>query len=97
MTKVTFKNEPKITGLASVGNSHGAKVKVGGKRCGTILRSSWHNAGHQVQIAIKSDDRSGFRWVMPKHTESSLSAMKEWVKANFDKLVAGHELHFFDD
>ncbi len=95
--KPTFKNEPKHTGLYAVGNRAGAAIKIGGKTCGSIGGSSPHR-GHFVQIAIKdSAERIEWRWIMPKTEFRNLPDAKEWVKANFDAIVAGRELHFFEE
>ena len=97
--KPTFKNEPKHTGLYAVGNRAGAAIKIGGKRCGNIGGSSpWR--GHFVQIAVKaapSESSPGWKWLMQKDEFSNLPEAKAWVKANFDAIVAGRELHFFEE
>lgn len=94
--KLTFKNEPKETGLRAVGNTAGAAVKVGGKRCGTIMGAGW-KGGHRVQIAVKSDERIGWSWVMPSHEDDDLRRMKDWVRDNFSRIIGDNQLHFFED
>lgn len=97
--KPTFKNDPKYTGLMAVGNRPGATIKVRGKKVGYIGGASYSANGmtHSVQIAVKSDNRCGWAWLMPKNRFSRLDDAKDFVREKFAGIVAGHELHFFED
>ncbi len=94
--KPTFKNHPKETGLRAIGRRAGADVKVGGKRCGTILGAGW-GGGHRAQIAVKSNERIGWSWVSVGHEDHDIKRMKEWVRENFAAIVGDRELYFFED
>ena len=98
--KPTFKNEPKYGGLMGIGNRPGAKIKVNGKHVGTILGASANIADfkHRVQIAVKDDaERIGWRWIMIKPKFTTRDAAKEWLRENFADIVAGYDLHSFED
>lgn len=100
MAKLTFKNEPKYTGLMAVGNRAGSEIKLGGRRVGSILGASFSvsNFRHRVQIAVKDEtQKCGWVWVMPKETFATRDEAKEWLRQNFDAVVSGRELHFFED
>ena len=98
--KPTFKNEPRYTGLYAVGNRSGAEIKVGGRRVGSIMPAGQGSGfQHGIQIAIKTGEENscGWGWLMPKNKFDTLPEAKAWVKENFDAIVGGRELHFFDD
>ena len=98
--KLTFKNEAKYTGLLAVGNRPGAQIKVNGKQVGNICGASFSVADfkHRVQIAVKDDaERIGWRWIMLKPKFTTRDAAKEWLRENFADIVAGYDLHSFED
>ncbi|HEV8036696.1 hypothetical protein [Yoonia sp.] len=98
--KPTFKNEPRAGGLAGIGNLPGAEIKVKGKQVGSILGANHAvaNFRHRIQIAVKDDDeRIGWRWIMPRVTFGSRDQAKDWLRENFADIVAGYDLHTFDD
>ena len=97
--KPTFKNHPAETGLRAVGNISGADIKVKGKRVGTIIgASSFGGFKHRIQVAVKAEtEKRGWRWIMPGISFGHRDQAKEWLRENFADIVAGHDLHAFDD
>ena len=97
--KPTFKNDPKYTGLAAVGNISGAQIKINGKEVGSISSANVKSDfRHRAQIAIKDEnERIGWRWIVPRISFSSVNEAKQFLRENWPDIVGSHNLHFFDD
>lgn len=93
---VTFKNEPRITGLAAVGRTPGAAIKVGKLQVGSISGTSWvaTNHHHKVRLMVKEvENPCGWKWVELKYRGESLKTTKEWIKANWEAIYTKYDLH----
>lgn len=52
--KITFKRQPKATGLAAVGNPHpNTDIKMDGKLVGTIVPPNWRDNGKEWLIMVR--------------------------------------------
>lgn len=79
-------------------------IKLKGKKCGQI--SEERGKGFRVGLTIKKEpteqDPSPFTWVFFKHriegySKAGTEAAKMWVVENWDKLIEGQDLYFFED
>jgi hypothetical protein len=52
MPKFTFKKDPKITGLASVGHQEGVDIKYRGRKVGRIDAPQWNIKTRQWKISF---------------------------------------------
>ena len=95
--KVTFKNDPPLTGLAAVGHSIGCDVKVNGKVIGCITGYSWNNTNNKIRFMVNEDD--GWKWVTLKYDGSNLNQSKQWLKDNWEAIynTYGEKFHFSED
>ena len=98
MKKFTFKNQPKETGLASVGNPNPqTDVKFEKKLCGLISPPNWQSKGrlYTIMLSIKNVDSStGWSWITFKKRTETLQEAKEWLNTNCDAILIKYELHF---
>lgn len=98
--RVTFKKNPKETGLAGVADPYqGADIKVDGKICGYISPISWQKDSFRIYLAVKSDkEHCGWRNVKLKSEFQTYDECKAFVKENLERIVEQNklELHFYD-
>lgn len=92
--KVTFKNDPPITGLAAIGHTKGAQIKVGGQKIGVITGTSFMAgyARHRIRLMVLSEENScGWAWVQLKYEGDSLAEVKQWIKDHWDEIYKRYD------
>lgn len=103
INKLSFKKDPRETGLAAVGNPHpDVRIKLDGGEVGVIDGPSWQtkDCRWRVRVAIDApktpEKPAGFRWATFKVTHDSEAAARAWVKANWAAILRDHRLHDLD-
>lgn len=99
---ISFKKEPRETGLRSVGYpNQNVNIKVNKRKCGWIQAPSWNRDGWDVRIAVQSksdpDDPCDFKWRKASTPFATEQQAREWVKASLKSIHDKHPLFFFDD
>jgi hypothetical protein len=102
--KISFKKQPKETGLAAVAHPNSETViKVDGKRVGEISPPSAHTQDWKwrVRIVVKTDEEmhrnAGWKWLTFKVRFESEEEGREWFKTHAEKIASQYELHKFED
>lgn len=103
-TKVTFKKEPKETGLAAVGRPYQASYcKIKGKGFGTLDPPSIRGAHvWTVRVMIMKPEPDGnpncdWKWLTFKRTHNSDEQARVWLQENIDRIQEIHTLRFAED
>lgn len=87
--KFTFKKEPKMTGLASIGHNPGTFIKYGGRVVGFISAPQWSSKDNLCRIrfsVLKSDlNEDGnpnckWKWIQLKATFESDGEARDFLK-----------------
>lgn len=101
--KITFKKEPRLTGLAAVGYSRqSVEIKVDGKVCGHISAPNWQTEdglwGVGFMVYKNPDktrvDNCAWKWIrIVQRFDSELMA-REWVLVNLENLSRRFTLRF---
>lgn len=91
--KITFKKEPKETGLRSVGHvDPNTNIKVGGKIIGIIEAPYWATKDHkwEVRLAVEGspvdNPNCSWHWVQVKERFDTEPLARKWVKENLELL-----------
>lgn len=88
MAKFTFKKDPKITGLASVGHREGADIKYKGKKVGRLSAPQWNSRNNLWGIrftALKTyklaeGENCPWYWITLKQTFDSEKQCRDFLK-----------------
>jgi hypothetical protein len=102
--KLSFKKEPKETGLSAIGNSYPrTKIKIDGKIIGEIVPPNWQSV-HDVWVVrftinkkdINEDGNPNcsWRWVQLKSKFNNEESAREFLKENKDKIFGNFDLHY---
>lgn len=99
---ISFKKEPRETGLRSVGYPYqNVDIKVNKRKCGWIQSPSWNRDDWHVRVAVQKeitpDDPCNFKWQKPDMSFATEQEAREWVKAHLKSIHDKHPLFFFDD
>lgn len=94
----TFKNSPKSTGLARVGEGSSCEIKLKKKQVGRIYGGSWNQDDFKVMFVIKdASEYCGWKWITFKARFDTFEAAKNFVKENYNAIVEKYDLHSFED
>ena len=97
---VTFKKQPRSTGLAAIGESTVIDMKIKKRKFGYITSPSWIDSffGWRVVFAVKVKKELGiFSWKrLSKHFQTPEEA-KKYAKEFFSKEENNNNLYFFED
>lgn len=96
MIKLTFKADPKPTGLARVGCGDYVHVKIKGKKMGIISGGSAYNKGYSIQLAIKTEAHPGWGWKFLNRDCKTLDEAKNTAQAYIDAFAAKYTIHYFE-
>lgn len=103
-TKLSFKKEPKKTGLSSIGYPHqNIIIKVDKKYTGRIVAPNWQTDDMwRVGFAIKKENPDNnpncdWKWIYFKNEFANEEEAREYVKKRIDVFVSKHTLHFFEE
>lgn len=100
---VTFKKEPRNTGLMAVGNPYkNVIVKVDKKECGYIYAPNWHRDGWRIQIAVEKvkmgdGENCPWGWLQYGTYPTEQHARAAAKDAIAELLRDGCTIHRFDD
>lgn len=90
--KLTFKEDARATGLASVGQMRGHAIKYRKKRIGRIHRNSLHLSKEQgkyvVGFMVMKPNQTVFSWSYFQKTFDKAEEAKEWTKNRFEDILA---------
>jgi len=104
--KISFKKQPRTTGLAGIGNSYQTTdIKVNKKIIGYIYPPTWRSKDNnwKINIAVegctKDDSNCSWRWVNLKYKPENESDGRIWIKKHLEKVLNDNdlELHYFED
>lgn len=98
----TFKNQPKATGLAAVGNRiPNVTIKHNGKIVGWIdspkARKNECTLYFHVKREPTPDWKSNFYNVQMQHVTDSVEEMKLWLKENTESILSTIDLYYRED
>lgn len=92
--KITFKKEPKATGLAAVGHSNqSVKIKFDGKEIGRIIAPTWQTTDHKwgLGFTVKTPNDpnapKSWRWFFLKQRFDTEEQARQFVLDNSTKIV----------
>lgn len=99
--KFTFKLEPKITGLASVGHCfQNSAIKFDKKVVGLISAPNWRRQGYTAAFTVKKtaeefaeSPNCEWKWIFFKKKTDTLEEIKEWLNASIETILAKYTLH----
>ncbi len=97
--KLSFKNDPKETGLAAVCYPHvSAVIKADGKEIGGISYDR-RKCGYEIRLMIKDDaERNGWKNIFLKRTFGrDIKEVKEWLKTVWPQLQERYKFHHHED
>lgn len=101
MAKVTFKKDPRETGLAAVGNGlQSSDIKFKKKVFGRIQAPNWRTKDNKWGVSIMVYDQtshSGWRWAFFKLRHDTEQEARDWITANFEKLSQQYSIRFAED
>jgi len=102
--KLSFKKNPRETGLSGVAHPNpSTAIKGDKKQVGMIYPPSrWDNDYKwTISLACPKDktenDPCGFRWMKLKYRFDKEAEAREWLKANWDRIITTYKLHQFED
>lgn len=98
----TFKNQPKATGLAAVGNRiPNVTIKHNGKIVGWIdspkARKNECTLYFHVKREPTPDWKSNFYNVQMQHVTDSVEEMKLWLKENTESILSTIDVYYRED
>jgi hypothetical protein len=100
---ISFKKQPKETGLRAVGYTHSSiDIKVNKKRVGLISAPNWQKKGWTIRISImkpEPDDNPNcdWKWISVKTAFEDEQSARQWVKDNLKSVAEKFSLHYFED
>jgi len=90
--KLSFKKQPKETGLATVGNPYqSVDIKADKKLVGTIYAPNWRTKDNLWSIGfmvIDTEKHSGWKWVTLKFKGETEQECRDWLKENWEEIQA---------
>jgi hypothetical protein len=104
--KLSFKKEPKATGLSAIGHpfSH-TIIKIDGKDVGRIAPPSWSSQSKQwiIRLTVNKKDinedgnpNCPWKWVEIVNRFDTEESAREYLKENKDKIFGNLDLYFFE-
>ena len=106
LPKLSFKKNPKETGLAGVGNPYpSTKIQANKKWCGSIHPPTWKSNDNLWRVSImviKSDimeDKNPncpWRWVHFSKTFETVELAREWVKEHWTNINERYQIRIDD-
>lgn len=99
---ITFKNQPKQTGLAAIGNPYAdIDIKCNKKVFGMIVAPNWRSQNKnqwRITITVKEENNSEkWKWATFKQIFNNADDAKKWIKENYEKISEKTQIHFFED
>lgn len=100
--KLSFKKEPRETGLAGVGRPWpNVLIKADRKKVGTIVAKNWHQDKYQIWLTVKQtptvESRCPFRSVKLKFECDTEEEAREFLQKSWETILKKFELHQFED
>jgi len=104
--RISFKKQPRETGLANAANPWPTTdIKVNKKIVGHIKPPTWmsDNKRWEINISIEGSEPNNpncsWRWISPKYKPDNESEGREWVKKHLENFLTKNnlQLHYFDD
>lgn len=92
----TFKNDTSPKGLARIGWTQGADIRVQKTICGQILPPNHWGIARQenYRVGLMVLNGLSWEWVYLKVQHKSLEDAKVWCKNNWEGIVEKYPLHF---
>lgn len=102
--KLTFRKQPRPTGLSSMGYGQNTDIKINGKVCGAIYAPTWRSKDDLWEICFsvkKSEsepkENSDWKWItLIKRTETEEQA-RIFLKENIGIITSKYTLHFTEE
>lgn len=103
--RVTFKREPKPTGLWVVSNPYPVTaIKVDGKRVGSINPPNNKISDWGIAVAIKKNEKFNdknpnrdWMWIHVTKRFRNENEARAFIKDNMQRITASLVLHYFDE
>ena len=101
--KITFKKQPRATGLSAVGRPYpNVDVKVDKKEVGYILAPTFSSVdgklGIQIAVEVRKHENCSWSWTMCQQRFDNEEKAREGAKLFIEQIVkSGLELHYFED
>ena len=100
--KFSFKKEPRLTGLMSVGHPYpNTEIKHNKRVVGTIYGPCYSSPpGWQVALMVEGDDRNpncSWRWIFVKQRFDAEPDARAWLQVNGDLFLKKYTLHHHKD
>ncbi len=105
--KFTFKKEPRVSGLAAIGNPNpDTQIKLNKKECGRIVGPVWSSTDKMwtIRFTVKKtvpDDNPNcdWKWVQFKKKFETEPEAREYITQNAEKILneSSLTLHYFED
>lgn len=87
---ISFKKQPRSTGLASIGESQRSDIKVNMKCVGMITGPSWRDTDNsfKVRLMVKDGDQENvdWKWITMKVKFENDKAARLWVKQHLESV-----------
>ena len=98
MVKVTFKKEPKETGLMSISfPNQSVNLKIKGKTFGMINAPTWQTEDNRWSISIMVTGLNNeWKWVNFKQRFLNEQYAREWIQEYIDAIMKKYTLRFED-
>lgn len=96
--RITFKKEPRVTGLAGIGAGTLVHIKLNGGCIGAMRTGGAFNKNADVWVIsisiVTEETKSGFKWVTFKHKPDTEEEVREFcVRTITAEWVANHPVH----
>lgn len=103
--KLSFKKEPRETGLRAVGRPYqGVHIKCDGRIVGYIRPPAWDTKDHcwSVGIAVKHDEPGNcgncdWIWVFFKARHSDEPTARAWIKSHWSSITRRYTFHSLEN
>lgn len=95
----TFKNSPRSTGLARIGEANSCSIKIKKKEVGSISDGGWRNTSgdYSIMLMVKNaENSSGFKWITLKYRGETMEITREWLKENYEAITTKYDLFHRD-
>jgi hypothetical protein len=96
-TKLTFKREPRDTGLAAVANpTPNVQIKLKKKQVGELASPNWRTKDNlwRVRFVVKdSTQKAGWKWITLTVRFKDEDEGRAWVTKNTEQIVNTLNLH----
>lgn len=92
---VTFKKQPRATGLARVAEkSRQTEIFINGKRIGLIIIPLAFEDNVRIRLMVKCEEHPGWKWATLKAGFEDESAARATLKSKEKYLVEKFDLHY---